>query len=114
MSNRTAGVLLHVTSLPSDFGIGDLGPAARRWVDVLADAGQQRWQILPLGPPGPGGGPYGCLSAFAGNPLLVSPEQLRADGLLDKSDLTDAKLPAGPVRFDRVERIKERLFPKAW
>jgi 4-alpha-glucanotransferase len=113
-SNRTAGVLLHVTSLPGDFGIGDLGPEAHRWVDVLTDAGQQRWQILPLGPTGPGGGPYGCLSAFAGNPLLVSPELLRADGLLDKSDLADARLPGGPVRFDRVERVKDRMFLKAW
>ena len=71
---RSAGILLHVTSLPSRYGIGDLGPAAYRWVDQLARAKQSWWQVLPLGPPGAGNSPYQAFSAFAGNPALVSPE----------------------------------------
>ena len=65
---RSSGVLLHPTSLPGPFGIGDLGPAADRFLDWAAAAGQTLWQILPIGPTG-GGSPYTCLSAFAGNPL---------------------------------------------
>ena len=70
---RASGVLLHVTSLPSRYGIGDLGPSARAWIDRLADAGQSWWQSLPLGPAGYGNSPYQPLSSFAGNELLVSP-----------------------------------------
>ncbi len=65
---RAAGLLLHPTSLPGRFGIGDLGPEALRFVDLLADTGMQLWQILPLGPTGYGDSPYQCFSAFAGNP----------------------------------------------
>jgi 4-alpha-glucanotransferase len=73
---RASGVLLHVTSLPSRHGIGDLGPSARTWIDRLADAGQSWWQLLPLGPAGYGNSPYQALSTFAGNELLVSPDDL--------------------------------------
>ena len=73
---RSAGVLLHVTSLPGPYGIGDLGPAARAWVDVLARAKQTWWQVLPLTPPGEGDSPYKSFSAFAGNAELVSPDEL--------------------------------------
>ena len=73
---RSSGILLHPTSLPGPFGIGDLGPEAYRWVDFLAESGQGLWQILPLGPTGYGDSPYQCFSAFAGNPLLISPEKL--------------------------------------
>jgi 4-alpha-glucanotransferase len=83
-------------------------------VDVLAGAGQTRWQILPLGPTDSGGSPYGCCSAFAGNPLLVSPEQLVIEGMLDRTDIAAAELPAGPVRFDRVAKVKQSLFLRAW
>ena len=83
---RASGVLLHVTSLPSRHGIGDLGPSARAWVDRLADAGQSWWQSLPLGPTGYGNSPYQPLSSFAGNELLVSPEDLIEDGLLCPED----------------------------
>ena len=73
---RSAGLLLHPTSLPGPYGIGDLGPAAYAWVDALAAARQTWWQILPLGPTGYGDSPYQCFSAFAGNPYLISPELL--------------------------------------
>ena len=74
-------MLLHPTSLPGPFGIGDLGPAAYAWVDTLVRAGQKWWQVLPLGPTGYGDSPYQCFSAFAGNPYLISPESLVQDGL---------------------------------
>jgi 4-alpha-glucanotransferase len=73
---RSSGVLLHVTSLPSPHGIGDLGSAAYNWVDQLAQARQSWWQILPLGPTGYADSPYQCLSAFAGNPNLISLDRL--------------------------------------
>ena len=79
---RASGILLHVTSLPSAYGIGDLGPSAFAWIDRLHDAGQGWWQALPLGPTGYGNSPYQSLSSFAGNDLLISPEYLIADGLL--------------------------------
>jgi 4-alpha-glucanotransferase len=75
---RSSGILLHPTSLPGPFGIGDLGPAAREFVDFLASAGQSIWQMLPLGPTGYGDSPYQCFSAFAGNPLLINVEALDA------------------------------------
>ena len=84
---RSSGILLHPTSLPGPDGIGDLGPEAYRWVDFLHDSGCAIWQILPLGPTGYGDSPYQCFSAFAGNPLLVSPALLLADGLLTPADL---------------------------
>ncbi len=85
--DRASGVLLHITSLPGEFGVGDLGPDAYRFVDFLAAAGQRIWQILPLGPTTRGDSPYSCYSAFAGNPLLISPRLLVRDGLLSDADL---------------------------
>ncbi len=96
---RAGGVLLHPTSLPGDFGIGDLGPAARTWLDFLAGSGCGLWQVLPLGPTGFGDSPYQCFSAFAGNPYLISPEMLAAEGLLQSDDL--AELPG--FRAERVD-----------
>src|SRR5437870_901407 len=90
---RSAGLLLHPTSLPGPYGVGDLGPAAYQWVDDLAGARQGWWQILPLGPTGYGASPYQALSAFAGNPLLISPEVLAEEGLLRKADLKPPDLP---------------------
>ena len=80
---RASGVLLHVTSLPSPYGIGDVGPMALAWIDRLHEAGQSWWQALPVGPIGVGDGdsPYQPLSSFAGNGLLVSPDWLIEDGL---------------------------------
>ena len=74
--DRASGILLHVTSLPSRYGIGDLGPGALAWIDRLHDAGQRWWQTLPLGPTGYGDSPYQPLSTFAGNELLLSPDWL--------------------------------------
>src|SRR5262245_19892089 len=73
---RASGVLLHITSLPSRYGIGDVGPTAVAWIDRLHEAGQSWWQALPLGPTGYGDSPYQLLSSFAGNALLISPDWL--------------------------------------
>ena len=97
-STRCSGVLLHPTSLPGRFGIGDLGPSALAFLDFLAAAGQHLWQVLPLGPTGYGDSPYQCFSAFAGNPLLVSLDRLIEDGLLAEADAVrpPASAPAAP------------------
>ena len=94
--DRSSGVILHPTSLPGPYGIGDLGIEARRWVDLLAESGTSLWQILPVGPTGYGDSPYQCFSAFAGNVNLVSPDLLAVDGLID------LPLPPG-FRYDHVE-----------
>ena len=86
---RASGILLHPTSLPGPYGIGDLGPAAFRWIDWLADTGCKLWQVLPLGPTGYGDSPYQCFSAFAGNPYLISPEYLLQGDLLTPNDLVE-------------------------
>lgn len=95
MIERSAGILLHPTSLPGPHGIGDLGEGAYRFVDYLAAARQRVWQVLPLGPTGFGNSPYAARSAFAGNPLLISLDVLRGEGLLDDDDL------AGTPAFDQ-------------
>jgi 4-alpha-glucanotransferase len=100
---RCSGILLHVTSLPGHFGIGDLGPSAYEFADFLFAAGQKLWQVLPLNPTGYGDSPYQCFSAFAGNPMLISLERLRDQGLLTSSDLANApKFPEGVVDFGPV------------
>src|SRR5437762_9367248 len=112
---RSSGILLHPTSLPAPFGIGDLGPEAYAFADFLEASGQSLWQVLPLGPTGYGDSPYACYSAFAGNSLLISPEQLVDEGLLTKSslDLTGA-LDDEHVDFDRVHQVKEELLQRAF
>src|SRR5687768_14277174 len=107
---RSAGVLLHVTSLPGRYGVGDLGPAAYRWVEALGRAGQTWWQVLPLGPPGAGYSPYQSFSAFAGNPTLISPDLLVRDGLLRRSDVDPPGFPAGRVAYERVVPFKAALL----
>ena len=87
VSDRLSGILLHVTSLPSYGGVGDFGPAAYAFVDFLAAAKQRLWQVLPLSPTGYGGSPYSALSAFAGNPLLISLERLAEDGWISADRL---------------------------
>jgi 4-alpha-glucanotransferase len=107
LNQRASGLLLHVTSLPGGHGIGDLGPAAYRFVDFLAAAGQRWWQVLPTGPTGPGHAPYSATSAFAGNPLLLSLERLAAEGLLDTRDLTPAaESSPGRVNYAAVAEYK--------
>src|SRR6195256_4818937 len=90
---RASGLLLHVTSLPSPYGIGDVGAAALSWIDRLAAAGQGWWQALPLGPTGYGNSPYQSLSSFAGNELLISPDWQMEDELLLESDCHIRSLP---------------------
>ncbi len=114
VSTRSSGIILHPTSLPGPYGIGDLGSAAYAWVDTLAQAKQKWWQILPLGPTGYADSPYQCFSAFAGNPLLVNPEALRDDGLIDAGDLEGWSLPAERVDFGPVIERKNRLLQRAW
>ncbi len=114
MSERAAGILLHATSLPGPPGIGDLGPAARRFVDWLAAAGQRVWQLLPAGPTGFGNSPYGALSAFAGNPLLIAPEELRRRGWLPAGELAALPPAAGRVDYPAVAAAKQRLLRLAW
>ena len=109
---RLSGVLLHPTSLPGPFGIGDLGPEAYKFVDFLVKAGQSLWQVLPLGPTGYGDSPYACYSAFAGNTLLISPDQLITEGLLDSAPSLDTK--RHKVDFGEVHKFKEQLLRKAY
>src|SRR5438132_7394276 len=97
--NRSAGIILHPTSLPGPYGTGDLGPAAYVWTDTLARARITWWQVLPLGPTGFGDSPYQSFSAFAGNPYLVSPDALIQDGLLARSDVDGVSFPADHVNY---------------
>jgi len=115
---RAAGILLHITSLPSRGGVGDFGPAAYQFADFLASARQGLWQVLPLGPLGYGNSPYSATSAFAGNPLLISLERLAAQGWIESRKLDDAKFlsPApesGFVEYDRVFAAKMPLLFEA-
>lgn len=118
MSNkfpRASGILLHPTSLPGKYGIGDLGAGAFEFVDFLESAAQTYWQILPLGPTGYGDSPYQCFSAFAGNTLLISPDGLIRDGLLTKSDLADApKFAEHKVEYGTVYKWKKQMLSKAF
>ena len=112
---RASGVLLHPTSLPAGFGIGDLGDEAYSFVDFLAGTGQSYWQVLPLGPTGYGDSPYQCFSAFAGNPLLISPKRLVEAGLLSANDLVDVpRFPAARVDFGSAIHFKNALLEKAF
>ncbi|MGQ9601695.1 MAG: 4-alpha-glucanotransferase [Candidatus Bipolaricaulia bacterium] len=112
---RCSGILLHPTSLPSRFGIGDLGEEAYRFVDFLAAARQTYWQVLPLSPAGFGNSPYQGLSAFAGNPLLISPGKLAERGYLSIEDLKDKpNFPDGWIDFDLVSRYKADLLDRAF
>ena len=111
---RKSGILLHPTSLPGEWGIGDLGPSAYRFVDFLADSGQQYWQILPLGPPGYGNSPYQACSSIAGNPLLISLQSLVAQGCLSPADLqTKPHFQDAAVDFGAVIPSKTQLIKKA-
>ena len=112
---RSSGILLHPTSLPGPFGVGDLGRQARHFVDFLATAGQSFWQILPLGPPGYTGSPYASSSAFAGNVSLISPEDLLAAGLLDEPDVDDLRaVQTGETDRGLICARKRDLIAKAF
>lgn len=112
---RSSGILLHPTSLPGNFGIGDLGAEAYRFVDFLSASRQSLWQVLPLGPTGYGDSPYQSYSAFAGNTLLISPERLVGESLLDANDLQGASaLSAERVDYGSVIKFKTALLEKAF
>nr|BAG55480.1 putative glycoside hydrolase [uncultured bacterium] len=112
---RSAGILLHPTSFPGRYGIGDLGGAAYHFVDFLVEARQSLWQILPLGPTGYGDSPYQCFSAFAGNPLLISPDKLISDGYLPADAVQDVPdFPAEQVDFGWVIDYKNSLLRRAY
>jgi len=111
---RSCGIILHPTSLPGRFGIGEMGAEAYRFIDWLAAAGQKIWQVLPLGPTGYGDSPYQCFSAFAGNPLLIDLEPLVEEGLLEGGDLDSApSFPEDEVDYGRVIEFKIPLLNKA-
>ncbi|GIV96080.1 MAG: 4-alpha-glucanotransferase [Herpetosiphonaceae bacterium] len=112
---RASGVLLHPTSFPGRFGIGELGSEAYRFVDFLARAGQRLWQVMPLGPTGYGDSPYASPSAFAGNPMLVSLERLQQEGLLEEDDVaTMPPLPEDRIDFGAVIPVKMGLLRRAF
>lgn len=111
---RSSGVLLHPTSLPGPFGVGDLGPVAHAWVEALAKAGQRWWQVLPVGPTGYGDSPYQSPSTFAGNPNLISPEVLAEWGLVTAADVAACEVPPGPANYEEVIPRKRQLLRQAW
>ncbi|HAJ98422.1 MAG TPA: 4-alpha-glucanotransferase [Bacteroidales bacterium] len=114
-SDRASGILLHITSLPSPYGIGTLGKEAYDFVDFLVASGQKIWQILPLGHTGYGDSPYQCFSAFAGNPLLIDLNKLQEDGLLEPNELpTDTTFDLEAVDFGQVFTYKYPLLRKAF
>ena len=99
---RTSGVLMHISSLPSPYGIGTMGKEARKFADFLKKAGQKYWQILPLGPTGYGDSPYQTDSAFAGNPYLIDLEQLITDGLLTREEVDAVSFGSDPAQTPRL------------
>ncbi len=111
---RSAGVLLHPTSLPGNYGIGELGTPAYDFVDRLVQSGQSLWQILPLGPTGYGDSPYACFSALAGNPMLIDLDWLAGEGDIDAADLAEAPgFPADRVDFGPVISFKSEMLQRA-
>lgn len=114
LQGRVSGILLHPTSLPGSFGIGNVGPAAYPFIDFLAESKQQIWQVLPLGPTGHGNSPYMSYSSMAGNPFLISLETLRDEGLLSHEDLEHMPdFPEDAIDYEQVTRAKEPLLVKA-
>lgn len=108
--NRDCGILLHPSSLPGDFGIGDFGPASFEWIEALAAARQSLWQILPLNPAGYGDSPYQGLSAFAANPVFISPEDLHQRELITSQELEGLKIPAEDrIPYAQVYQNKKRM-----
>ena len=111
---RSAGVLLHPSSLPGPYGIGDLGPVAHEWVASLAEAGQTWWQMLPLGPTGFGDSPYQSYATFAGNINLISPVLVAREGLLGHDVPSVPRFPDSHVEYGAVNDYKNTLLRKAW
>lgn len=112
---RSSGLLLHVTCLPTRFGIGDLGPEAYRFVDTLAETGQTWWQLLPVCPVGLGDSPYASPASFAGNPLLISPELLVQDGWATEAEINTHYPPSEyPIDYPSVSHYKSTLLRRAF
>ena len=113
---RLSGILLHPTSLPSKYGIGDLGQAAYDFVDFLEKAGQHLWQVLPLTPTGCGNSPYSSCSVFAGQPLLISPDKLKEMGLLKEWELETCPVVEDEERvdYDSVTEWKDLILKLAF
>src|SRR3970282_1192838 len=112
---RSAGILLHPTSLPGRFGIGDIGNEAFNFVNFLEASGQKLWQVFPLRPTGYGDSPYQCFSAFAGNPLLISPEKLFEEGFLTQNDInTPPPFDPHMIDFGEIITYKSKLLKKAF
>ena len=117
INKRASGVLLHITSLPSLYGIGDLGPEAYRFADFLFSAGQSYWQVLPLTSTNPalGNSPYSSFSVFGGNQLLISPDLLLEEGFIRKQDMELLEpFPEGSVVYEKVREFKYRLLGQAY
>ncbi len=115
MNMRNSGILLHITSLPGDEGVGTMGKNAFQFVDFLVETGQQLWQILPLGPVGAGNSPYQCFSAFAGNPQLIDLQILQDEGFLSAKELENIPpFLKRKVEFEKVRSWKHGLFEKAF
>jgi 4-alpha-glucanotransferase len=116
MKKRRSGILLHPTSLPGPYGIGDLGPEAFHFLDFLKETGTCIWQMLPLGPTGAGNSPYTAFSAFAGNELLLSPQLLAEEGLLEKEELEKYYIQGdtGQVSFGNVKKNKHEILEKVY
>ncbi len=114
IDQRFSGILLHPTSFPGPYGIGDLGKESFHFINWLAEAQQQLWQVLPLGPTGFGDSPYQCFSAFAGNPLLIAPEDLLERGFLNYRDLAVPLFPQERVDYGPVIQWKKALLRKAY
>ena len=111
---RSSGVLLHISSLPGEDGIGSMGKDAFQFVDFLAQTKQKIWQILPLGPVGYGNSPYQCYSAFAGNPMFIDVQQLVSDRLITRKSIADQNFKTKTVEFERVGEWKTVLFREAF
>lgn len=114
MKQRKSGVLLAISSLPGDYGIGGFGKEAYAFIDFLAQSRQSIWQILPLGPLGKGNSPYSPTSTYAGNPLYIDLRQLEEIGLLKKEELLKEQMPPGKVNFEKLVASRYAILRKAF
>ncbi|MGL4392186.1 MAG: 4-alpha-glucanotransferase, partial [Fusobacteriaceae bacterium] len=116
MFQKSSGILMHISSLPSKYGIGDFGEEAYKFVDFLVEAKQKVWQILPIGPTGYGDSPYQSFSTFAGNPYFINLDELVDDGLLTKEDLVELKKnnEDGIINFGKIYNLKMPILKKAY